>query len=92
MKRIIKPVQEIEGLLKLAGIYDTIQFTPNGIAGIFALYTLPGANLRDVFMNEFFVVCLSTQKASVRLLTHLNPGFLPCVCCYSWNSIILLMA
>jgi len=45
----------LEGLLKFAGQYDAVQFTPNGIAGIFALYTQPGANLRDVFMNEFFV-------------------------------------
>ncbi|KAF7968970.1 hypothetical protein HWV62_28769 [Athelia sp. TMB] len=30
-----------------------IQFTPNGTGGIFALYTLPGANLVRVLLNEF---------------------------------------
>jgi len=44
----------LEESLHAVGKYDTVQFTPNGVAGIFALYTLPGANLRDVFMNEFF--------------------------------------
>jgi len=45
---------EIEENLIKTGLYDAIQFTPNGVAGIFGLYTMPGANLRDVFMNEFF--------------------------------------
>ncbi|KAJ7907658.1 putative aquaporin 2 [Mycena leptocephala] len=35
--------------LVLAGI----QFTPNGPAGIFGLYVLPGSNLGQVFVNEF---------------------------------------
>jgi len=46
---------QIEATLKAVKMYDAVQFTPNGVAGIFALYTLPGANLRDAFMNEFFV-------------------------------------
>ncbi|KIJ51080.1 hypothetical protein M422DRAFT_245059, partial [Sphaerobolus stellatus SS14] len=44
----------LELALKAAKVYDTVQFTPNGVAGIFALYTTTGANLRDAFMNEFF--------------------------------------
>ncbi|KAF8583722.1 aquaporin-like protein [Ramaria rubella] len=43
-----------EGLIA-SGQYDTVQFTTNGVAGIFALYVAPTANLRDTFMNEFFV-------------------------------------
>lgn len=50
-------VQLLEEALIVAGQYETTQFTPNGVAGIFGLYTLPGASLRDAFMNEFFVVC-----------------------------------
>lgn len=48
-------LRELEAALIATNMYDEIQFTPNGIAGIFALYTQQGANLRDVFMNEFFV-------------------------------------
>ncbi|KAF8528335.1 aquaporin-like protein [Hysterangium stoloniferum] len=48
-------LKTIEELLIVTGKYDAVQFTPNGIAGIFALYTQEGANLRDAFMNEFFV-------------------------------------
>ncbi|GJJ08641.1 hypothetical protein Clacol_002860 [Clathrus columnatus] len=48
-------LRELESALIANNMYDQIQFTPNGVAGIFALYTQPGANLRDVFMNEFFV-------------------------------------
>lgn len=56
-------------------MYDKIQFTPNGVAGIFALYTQPGANLRDAFMNEFFVVRF-TPTDNIRLITCLMAGFL----------------
>ncbi|KAF8515769.1 putative aquaporin 2 [Hysterangium stoloniferum] len=45
----------LEAGLVATGKYDALQFTPNGVAGIFASYTQPGASLRDAFMNEFFV-------------------------------------
>jgi len=48
-------LKSLEASLIAAGKYDAVQFTPNGVAGIFALYTQPGASLRDTFMNEFFV-------------------------------------
>ncbi|KAG7087155.1 hypothetical protein E1B28_013135 [Marasmius oreades] len=41
-----------EGLEK-AGVLDTIMFTPNGPAGAFGLYVLPGTNLVKAFLNEF---------------------------------------
>ncbi|KAH0833311.1 aquaporin-like protein [Lanmaoa asiatica] len=42
-----------EGVLVEKGLYDTLMFTPNGPGGIFALYVLPGTNLRRVLLNEF---------------------------------------
>ncbi|KAH8118052.1 aquaporin-like protein [Phellopilus nigrolimitatus] len=45
----------VEEALAAAGKLDAINFTPNGPAGIFGLYTTTGANLGFVFANEFFV-------------------------------------
>jgi len=45
----------VEEALDAVGKLAPIQFTPNGPAGIFAFYPLPGANLGIVFANEFFV-------------------------------------
>jgi len=45
----------IEELLASQGKLDAINFTPNGPAGIFGLYTMPGASLGLTFCNEFFV-------------------------------------
>jgi len=44
-----------EGVVAAKGLaaLEAIQFTPNGTGGIFALYTLPGANLVRVLLNEF---------------------------------------
>ena len=42
-----------------AGTFDSVNFTPNGAAGIFALYAAPGANLGFIFVNEFMVVSAS---------------------------------
>jgi len=55
-------IVESELLLKQAGVYEATIFTPNGPAGIFALYLLPGAQtLPRAFLNEFvncFVLAL----------------------------------
>ena len=34
-------------------IFASTQFTPNGPAGIFAFYLLPGQTFARVFLNEF---------------------------------------
>jgi hypothetical protein len=58
-------VTESIGEEGLAAIY----FTPNGPAGIFALYAQPGSNLGQVFLNEFVTVrtrrdmCMTTKCA-----------------------------
>ena len=36
-----------------------MMFTPDGPAGIFALYVMPGTNLHRVLLNEFVVVSIS---------------------------------
>jgi len=46
-------IVEAEAALKLAGVYDQVQFTPSGTAGIFALYLPPGQTYGRVFLNEF---------------------------------------
>jgi len=43
-----------EGVLEQAGMLSAVQFTPNGPAGAFGNYLLPGQTLPRVFMNEFF--------------------------------------
>lgn len=50
--------QAAEGLLRAAGKFDSTMFTPQGPAGIFALYAPPGAKLGQVFLNEFVCVCI----------------------------------
>ncbi|KAF8896382.1 putative aquaporin 2 [Infundibulicybe gibba] len=45
-----------EEALTAAGMLDAIQYTPNGPAGIFALYLAPGQTLGRVFFTEF-VAC-----------------------------------
>lgn len=49
--------QGIEEALIAKGAFDTVMFTPNGIAGAFALYANPGKPLGLIFWNEFVVVC-----------------------------------
>ncbi|KAG5353540.1 hypothetical protein C0989_005987 [Termitomyces sp. Mn162] len=44
---------DCEAILEQAGQLDALQFTPNGPAGIFGLYLLPGQTLPRVFLNEF---------------------------------------
>jgi glycerol uptake facilitator-like aquaporin len=49
-----------EGALEQAGALAAVQFTPNGPAGAFGNYLLPGQTLPRVFMNEFFNCTLLT--------------------------------
>ncbi|TFK88729.1 aquaporin-like protein [Polyporus arcularius HHB13444] len=46
-------ITEITEALEHAGTLDAVMFTPNGPAGVFALYVAPTANLGRVFLNEF---------------------------------------
>ncbi|KIK50755.1 hypothetical protein GYMLUDRAFT_182328 [Collybiopsis luxurians FD-317 M1] len=48
-------IKQTEGALALAGpgVLEATLFTPQGPAGAFGLYTLPGLNLGRVFLNEF---------------------------------------
>ena len=48
--------QETETALIAKGVFDTVNFTPQGPAGIFALYVIPGSKLGQVFLNEFVCV------------------------------------
>jgi len=43
--------------LEAAGVFNAINYTPQGIAGSFALYPPAGATLKYVFFNEF--ICVS---------------------------------
>ena len=44
--------------LEAQGVFDLINYTPQGIAGSFALYPPAGATLKYVFFNE--LICVST--------------------------------
>ncbi|KAJ6479890.1 aquaporin-like protein [Mycena vitilis] len=46
------PLLEIQAAIPPAAL-AAVNFTPNGPAGIFGLYLLPGANLGQTFVNEF---------------------------------------
>ncbi|KAF5381997.1 hypothetical protein D9615_004329 [Tricholomella constricta] len=45
--------QECTAILKAAGKFDALNFTPNGLAGVFGMYLLPGQSLGLAFLNEF---------------------------------------
>jgi len=44
-------IQAAEKTLAQAGVWETVNFTPNGMAGVFAVYTTN--SLKHVFLNEF---------------------------------------
>ncbi|GLB40442.1 putative MIP aquaporin (TC 1.A.8) family protein [Lyophyllum shimeji] len=48
-------IVQCEAILQSAGKLEALQFTPNGPAGIFGLYLLPGQTLPRVFLNEFVI-------------------------------------
>jgi len=53
-------IETITHVLEAQGALDRINFTPQGIAGSFALYAPAGSSLVYVFINEF--VCVSTPS------------------------------
>ena len=50
-------IKTLSGALEAEGVLDAINFTPQGIAGCFALYAPVGSSLGYVFFNEF--ICVS---------------------------------
>ncbi|KAJ3487678.1 hypothetical protein NLI96_g3375 [Meripilus lineatus] len=46
-------ITEVEAALAAKNALDAVNFTPQGPAGIFALYVTPGSKLGQVFLNEF---------------------------------------
>ncbi|EKM54174.1 uncharacterized protein PHACADRAFT_209991 [Phanerochaete carnosa HHB-10118-sp] len=46
-------IKATEAALISSGKFDTLMFTPSGVAGAFALYAPPGSNLGQVLLNEF---------------------------------------
>ncbi|KAG6820944.1 hypothetical protein H0H93_009180 [Arthromyces matolae] len=45
--------EECTAILMAAGKFEELQYTPNGLAGIFAFYLLPGQTKGLAFLNEF---------------------------------------
>ncbi|KAH0833437.1 aquaporin-like protein [Lanmaoa asiatica] len=60
----------VEGVLVEKRVYDALMFTPDGPAGIFALYVLPGTNLHRVLLNEFMTVRVSCFPPAARLTLY----------------------
>ena len=60
-------------------VYDETIFTPNGPAGIFALYLLPGQEIGWAFLNEFVNVSplVSPNRLSATYIHHGSVSFLP---------------
>ncbi|EKM54526.1 uncharacterized protein PHACADRAFT_210322 [Phanerochaete carnosa HHB-10118-sp] len=46
-------IKATEAALIANGKFDSLMFTPSGVAGAFALYAPPGSNLGQVLLNEF---------------------------------------
>ncbi|KAH9915331.1 aquaporin-like protein, partial [Fomitopsis serialis] len=46
-------IKEAIAGLQAKDLYDSVMFTAQGPGGIFGLYATPGANLGNVFLNEF---------------------------------------
>ena len=66
-----------------AAVFASTQFTPNGPAGIFAFYLLPGQTLPRVFLNEFVNVSGRQEVSTKQQVTHLArfyPEFNPWNC------------
>ena len=57
------------------GVFALTQFTPNGPAGIFAFYLLPGQTIPRVFLNEFVNVSGLLREVSTKLLILLSLFF-----------------
>ena len=61
-----RPQEAIE-VLEAAGTLEAVMFTPNGPAGVIALYAPTGASLGRIFLNEF--VCVRPPLLRSMLLT-----------------------
>lgn len=68
-------IKEITLLLEAGGL-EAINFTPQGIAGTFALFAPTGSSLGNVFLNEFVCVSTPSTQPSLSLLIFL-PDFHP---------------
>ena len=42
-----------EGVLRASGTFETVMYTPQGPAGVLALYAPPGVHIGRIFFNEF---------------------------------------
>lgn len=62
-------IKALTQVLEAQGVLDEINFTPQGIAGTFALYAPVGASLKYVFFNEFICVSTSPYPARYRVVT-----------------------
>ena len=49
-------IDDATAILAKAGTLETLQFTPSGPAGAFAVYLPPGQLLGRAFLNEFITV------------------------------------
>lgn len=75
-------IDECEAGLVEAGTFDSVNFTPNGLAGIFALYLLPGQTFGRVVLNEFVTdvfLGLAIWAATDISNTLIPPSFGPVV-------------
>ncbi|KAK7685270.1 hypothetical protein QCA50_011633 [Cerrena zonata] len=84
-------IEPIEAALKASGNYDAIQFTPNGPAGVFALYTPAHANLGHVFLNEFvtdFVLGVAIFGSLDPTNTLIPPAMAPWTIAFTYAFVI----
>jgi len=84
-------IHEAETALKLAGVYNQVQFTPSGTAGIFALYLPAGQKYGSVFLNEFVnsaIVGLVVWAALDPTNVAIPPAFAPFVIAIAYAAVI----
>ncbi|CCM00974.1 uncharacterized protein FIBRA_03022 [Fibroporia radiculosa] len=73
-------IKEAIAALESKGLYDEVMFTSQGPGGIFGLYTTPGDNLGNIFLNEFvcdFVLAVCILASIEPTNTHTPPAMAP---------------
>ncbi|KAG6813912.1 hypothetical protein H0H92_005761 [Tricholoma furcatifolium] len=67
---------ECTEILVAAGSFESTNYTPNGLAGVFAFYLLPGQTIGRAFLNEFVSVSGAINAVIKHRLIHRQDTFI----------------
>lgn len=80
-----------EAALTAKGVFESVNFTSSGLAGIFGLYVAPGSNLGFVFFNEFVcdsMIGLAIWAAQDPTNPFIPPPAAPWVVAFTYSAAI----